>query len=60
VFVTLLLPLPRLGLTPDIVASAGLVGSGYWIENPHSVVAFGLIYFGLQALAKGKDWLHPR
>ena len=52
VFVTLLLPLPRLGLGVDVVAAAQLPGSGEWVDKPHTVVAFGLLYFGALATAK--------
>jgi len=53
-FATTLLPLPRLGITPEVVAQLGLPGSGLWVEQPQKVVAFGLLYFGLLATAK---WL---
>ncbi len=45
VFVTTLAPLPRLGITPDVVARQQLPSSGLWVEQPHRVVAFGFIYF---------------
>ncbi len=51
-FATTLLPLPRLGLTSEVVSQLGLPGSGLWVEQPHKVVAFGLLYFGLLAAAK--------
>ena len=52
VFVTVLLPLPRLGLQPDVVAQLGLPGSGLWVEKPHTVIAFGLLYFATLAWMK--------
>lgn len=55
VFLTLFLPLPRLGLSTEVVAAAGLEGGGHWVEHPHTVVAFGLIYFGFLAWTKIKD-----
>jgi hypothetical protein len=44
-FVTVLLPLPRLGLTPDVVSRESLPGSGLWVDQPHRVMAFGFLYF---------------
>ena len=52
VFVTLLLPLPSLGLTREFVASMQLSGSGAWIDHPHIVIAFGALYFGAQSWFK--------
>ncbi|MBN8480097.1 MAG: hypothetical protein J0L88_00730 [Xanthomonadales bacterium] len=49
VFVTVMVPLPRLGITADVVPRLGLSGSGLWVEKPHTVIAFGAIYFGLLA-----------
>jgi hypothetical protein len=49
---TVLLPLPRLGITPEFVASMHLSGSGEWVERPYTVLAFGAIYFAVQAWAK--------
>ncbi|MEG3048762.1 MAG: hypothetical protein RR792_01045 [Thermomonas sp.] len=59
VFVTMMLPLPRLGLTGDVVAAAHLPGSGEWVDKPHTVVAFGLLYFGLMATSKLRGWRLP-
>ena len=50
--VTVTLPLPRLGMTRDFVASMHLSGSGEWIERPYTVLAFGALYFAVQAWAK--------
>jgi hypothetical protein len=55
VLATLMLPLPRLGLDAAVVADAALVGSGHWVEHPHTVVAFGLLYFATHAWAKARD-----
>lgn len=49
IFLTAAVPLPSLGLTPEIVASFHLPGSGGWVERPQSVFAFGTLYFGLGA-----------
>lgn len=51
-FATVLLPLPRLGVEAAVVGQLGLPGSGLWVEQPHRVLAFGFLYFGLLALAK--------
>lgn len=54
VFLTLLVPLPELGIAGasraelDIPAGA----TGGWVSNPHKVIAFGMLYFGLLAYAK--------
>lgn len=53
-FATILLPLPRLGLQVDVVATLGLPGSGLWVEQPHRLLAFGFFYFAVLALYK---WL---
>jgi hypothetical protein len=52
VFVTIAVPLPRLGLTPEVVPTLGLDGGGLWIEQPHTVIAFGAGYFLAQSLLK--------
>ena len=50
VFATVFTPVPRLGITPAVVSTLSLPGSGLWIEEPHRVVASGVIYFGLVGL----------
>ena len=50
--VTVVLPLPALGLTNDFVASMHLSGSGEWIDRPQTVMAFGAIYFAIQSAMK--------
>ena len=52
VFAGVMLPLPRLGLSGDIVPLLGLPGGGLWVEQPHTVIASGTIYFSLLAWAK--------
>lgn len=59
VFATLMLPVPRLGLTGDVVAAADLPGSGEWVDKPHTVVAFGLLYFAVLATGKLRAWRLP-
>jgi len=46
---TSVVPLPALGLSPEIVAGFDLPGSGTWVEKPQSALAFGFLYFGLGA-----------
>lgn len=60
VFLTTFVPLPRLGMTRSLHATFDLPGSGLWVDHPHSVVAFGLLYFGLLSLAKWRDWVLPQ
>lgn len=59
VFIATFLPLPRLGLDAQVVAAADLPGSGAWVDRPHTVVAFGLFYFGLMAASKLLGWRLP-
>jgi hypothetical protein len=47
-----LLPFPALGITPEVVASAGLPGRGLWVEEPHRVIVAGAGYFLCQAWAE--------
>lgn len=59
-FLTILLPVPRLGMTEALQEGFGLDGGGLWLDEPHRVVAFGAIYFGL--LFTGKlvaAWRRP-
>ncbi len=50
VFATIIPPLPRLGVTQGVVSSQELSGSGVWIDEPHRVLAFGVVYFTLVGL----------
>ena len=59
VFITTFVPLPRLGLDAQVVGAADLPGSGQWVSKPHTVVAFGLFYFGLLAASKLGGWRLP-
>lgn len=62
VMVTILLPLPRLGINPHVVAQLDLPGSGEWISHPHRAVAFAFVYFLAVALSerKGHQWARDR
>lgn len=59
VFATTLLPLPRLGLGAEVVPQLGLPGGGLWVDRPHTVIAFGVFYFGLLAWSKWRGWSLP-
>lgn len=59
VLATMVLPLPRLGINDAVVAAANLPGSGQWVDAPHTVVAFGLVYFALLATSKARRWQLP-
>ena len=50
VVLTSILPLPRLGLTPEVVATLGIPGSGLWVDSPQKLLVFGALYFGILAL----------
>jgi len=47
VFAGVILPMPQLGITPEVIPKLGLVGSGLWIDHPQTVIASGAIYFAL-------------
>lgn len=53
---TVVLPIPRLGITEAVQAQIGAPGSGLWIEQPQRVIAFGLLYFGVLGWARWKGW----
>jgi len=50
--ITVVLPLPALGMTREFIASMQLTGGGEWNTRPQTVLAFGLLYFSIQAWAK--------
>lgn len=49
-FATTLLPIPRLGITPAVQAAQQLSGGGLWVDEPHRVIAFGVLYFAAVGL----------
>lgn len=55
VFATLLLPVPKLGITHH-GHFYGIPGSGEWVSHPHMVISAGFIYFTLLALTKLRGW----
>jgi len=60
VFATTLLPVPRLGVTPEIAIAANIPGdSGLWVTRPYTVLAAGFVYFTACAVSElsGHRWL---
>ncbi|TKR30762.1 hypothetical protein FCE95_11730 [Luteimonas gilva] len=53
VFGGVILPLPRLGITEELLPTLGLPGSGEWIERPHTAVAGMAFYYFAMAAFKG-------
>lgn len=53
-FFTIGVDLPFLGIKPELVTTFGLdaKSEGIWESEPHRVVAFGALYFGILAFAK--------
>jgi hypothetical protein len=49
VFATIPPWVPALGITPEVIASARLPGTGSWVEEPYRVIAAGAGYFLSQA-----------
>lgn len=45
VFLTLMLPIPELGITASIQPELGLTGGGEWIDHPHIAVAGMAFYY---------------
>jgi hypothetical protein len=44
-FLTAIVPLPRFGISEAVIAAQEFTGSGVWVEQPQSVIAFGFLYF---------------
>jgi hypothetical protein len=44
--------LPRLGMTAELVSSLHLPHRGFWLSEPHRVVAFGFVYFLILAIVE--------
>ena len=70
VFATTFLPIPALGITPDVIDAADVPGdSGLWVNRPYTVLAAGFLYYTACALSeltshgwmtKIKDMTAPR
>jgi hypothetical protein len=43
---------PAFGITADVIASLHLSGNAAVVQRPYLVLAFGMLYFGVQAWAK--------
>jgi hypothetical protein len=54
VFAGVILPIPQLGITPEVIPTLGLEGGGLWVEKPQTVIASGAIYFAVIAWSKWK------
>ena len=61
-FFTLIVPLPRFGITPEVIAAMQFPHnmSGEWVDKPWIVLAFGAIYFAMQAWAQYRFAVDPR
>jgi hypothetical protein len=49
---TIVLPLPALGITAQVISSLQLDSGGEWSARPYTVLAFGALYFSIQAWTK--------
>jgi hypothetical protein len=47
VAVTTIAPVPRFGITAEVIRAADLPGSGLWIREPYRVIAAAFVYFAL-------------
>ncbi|HZH40518.1 MAG TPA: hypothetical protein VFD85_05885 [Gemmatimonadales bacterium] len=57
-FVTIVMPMPRLGITSAVIAAQQIHSSGLWVEQPQRVLAFGVMYFLLTGWSdlRGHTW----
>jgi hypothetical protein len=53
---TTVLPVPSLGVTPEVIAAAHLPSSGLWVSQPYRVLAAGFLYF--TGLGLSELWQH--
>lgn len=44
-FLTVMVPMPRFGISAEVVAAQHFSGGGLWIDQPQTAVAFGFFYF---------------
>ncbi len=51
VFATIFIPIPRLGITPEVVSMQDIPGSGHWVSQPWTVIVSGILYFTLTGLS---------
>lgn len=61
-YVAILLPLPRLGITPAVVAAHPAAATGLWVDEPWRVLAMATLYFTLQGVStlKAHSWVPGR
>ena len=58
---TVFIPVPRLGVSDQVVGRADLGGGGLWVDEPHRVIAFGACYFSAVALLEARaQWRSHR
>lgn len=59
VFATLFIPLPRLGVSTEMLGPIGSNSGGVWVDEPHRVLAFAVLYFAAIGLSTLYDhrWL---
>lgn len=53
--VTAIPDIPRFGLTREVADRLGFTSGGVWETEPWRVMAFGALYFGVQALSQAVD-----
>ncbi|MHC4958818.1 MAG: hypothetical protein ACYTGN_10625 [Planctomycetota bacterium] len=49
IFFVALVPLPRFGITAAVAASQRIPGEGEFVDNPHTAIAAGFLYFAALA-----------
>jgi hypothetical protein len=56
---TVMVPMPELGITRDVVLAQEFESGGVWIDEPQTVVAFGFVYFTAVGISElvGYSWL---
>jgi hypothetical protein len=52
VFATVMLPVPALGVTSEVIARQGFDMRGLWIDEPYRMMAFGFSYFAVIGLSE--------
>ena len=56
VFLTILLPFPRWGITRAVQSTVGIDGSGLWQDEPHRVVVLAGLYYLLRGWMTTEAW----
>lgn len=56
---TLLAPIPRLGITREVVEAQEMSGEGIWFDEPYRVMAFGVCYFAATAILSFINLMRP-